>query len=87
MKVRQIIDIMIKNNEFGEKIRFHYDRLSTLNYLKMDGKLMDFVKKQVDRGEKLQPALLDYDNKILAKHKPLLDEVIKEYTEWLETEI
>ena len=43
MKVRQIIDIMIKNNEFGEKIRFHYDRLSTLNYLKMDGKLMDFA--------------------------------------------
>ena len=85
MKIKDLVEIINKNQEFTTKIVKCKQNLSNLNYLQPNGELIPFVKEQVDKGAKLEPALLDYDKKIIKYNK--LDKVIEEYKQWLESEI
>ena len=86
MKIKELVDIINKNQEFTSKIVRCKQNLSNLNYLQPNGELIPFVKKQVEEnGVKLEEALLDYDRKIIKYNK--LDQVIEEYKQWLESEI
>ena len=65
MKIKDFVEIINKNIEFTTKIVKYQDNLSRLNYLQPNGELIPWVKEQVDKGVKLEPALLDYDKKII----------------------
>lgn len=85
MKIKDFIDIIVKNEDYASKIIKQQNNLRSLNYLTPDGSLKDSIKEQVDKGFELNPALLDYDKKILKFNN--LKELITEYKEWLETEL
>ena len=87
MKIKDIVEIINKNQELTEKIVRYKQNLANLNYLQPDGELIPFVKAQVDKGITLDEALLDYDKKVIKYHKPRLEEAIEEYKNWLESEI
>lgn len=87
MKIKDIVEIINKNQSFCNEIGKYHDNLSKLNYLDMNGEFTEFVKDYMDNGGIIEPALIDYDKKIINYNKPKLDKVIDEYKEWLETEI
>lgn len=82
MKIKQIIDIINKNQEFCEIIAKYHHNISNLNILNQYGEIPEYAKQ-----EDINKELLDYDRKIYNLNKPKLDEVITEYKQWLETEI
>ena len=82
MKIKQIIEIINKNQEFCETIAKYYDNISNLNILDKYGNIPKFAKE-----EGINKQLLDYDRKIYNLNKPKLDETIAKYKQWLETEI
>jgi hypothetical protein len=85
MKIKELVEIINKNQEFTSKIVKCKQNLDNLNYLQPNGELIPFVKEQVEKGVKLEEALLDYDRKIIKYNN--LDAIIKEYKDWLEQEI
>ena len=87
MKIKDIVNIINLNQNFSEQIVKYHENLSKLNYLDVNGEFTEFAKKYMDTGGIVEPALIDYDKKIISYNKPRLDKVLKEYKEWLETEI
>lgn len=92
MKVKDIVEIINKNTEFTSNIVKYKQNLDNLQFLDMSGELAEPLKKQ---GYSLQvleediktKALIDYDKKVIKYNKPKLDEAIKQYKQWLESEI
>lgn len=91
MKIKDIVNIIQKNNELTQEIVKYRHKLNNLNLLDITGNLNDFVAKQQTLEEletnPLTKSLLDNDRKIIKYNKPKLEEAIKEYKDWLEQEI
>lgn len=91
MKIKDIVNIIQKNNELTQEIVKYRHKLNNLNLLDITGNLNDFVAKQQTLEEletnPLTKPLLDNDRKIIKYNKPKLEEAIKEYKDWLEQEI
>lgn len=91
MKIKDIVAIIQKNNDLTQEIVNYRHKLNNLNFLDINGNLIDFVAKQQTLEEletnPLTKPLLDNDRKIIKYNKPKLEQAIKEYKDWLEQEI
>lgn len=91
IKIKDIVNIIQKNDELTQEIVRYRHKLNSLNFLDINGNLIEFVAKQKTLEEleanTLTKPLLDNDRKIIKYNKPKLEQAIKEYKDWLEQEI
>lgn len=99
MKVKDIVEIINKNAELTNKIVEYNKNLSTLQYLDMNGNVKEELKNVIVTGNKSlydvvnseenqeKFSLLRNERTIIKVNKPKLEETIKQYKQWLESEI
>lgn len=84
MKIRDIIEVIQQYEKYKSIMNDYVSRLNNLSVLNPDGTFPSIVTEEMKQSLQI---MIEHDQKTFNKVKPLLDEVKKEYNEWLETEI
>lgn len=84
MKIRDIIEVIQQYEKYKNIMGDYVNRLNNLSVLKPDGTFPSIITEEMKQSLQI---MIEHDQKTFNKVKPLLDNVKKEYNEWLETEI
>lgn len=84
MKIRDIIEVIQQYEKYKSIMNDYVNRLNNLSVLNPDGTFPSIVTEEMKQSLQI---MIEHDQKTFNKVKPLLEEVKKEYNDWLETEI
>ena len=84
MKNRDIIEIIQQYEKYKNIMNNYVNTLNNLSVLNSDGTFPSIITEEIKQSLQI---MVEHDQKTFNRVKPLLNEVKKEYNEWLETEI
>ena len=84
MKIRDIIEIIQQYEKYKNIMNNYVNTLNNLSVLNSDGTFPSIITEEIKQSLQI---MVEHDQKTFNRVKPLLNEVKKEYNEWLETEI